>query len=238
MSEDKHVHDRIKIAVMGSGGAPAVARALGKKPSTVQNWMAGQAAPPLETFIELSNATGVNMNWLATGLGAMTIDASTVEATNSATILKSPMLAAAGIKRPALPDHVAVPRLAIELSAGAGAVPDIETAGEGVMFARTWLQRVTTGAQNCHVVTVSGDSMVPTLHSRDSVLIDTGAARFAGDGIYALRDEDVVLIKRLVALGGGRVRVTSDNPEFPSWETLIGDIVIIGRVRWLGRGIG
>jgi phage repressor protein C with HTH and peptisase S24 domain len=64
---------------------------------------------------------------------------------------------------------------------------------------------------------VEGDSMAPTLNAGDDILVDLGAASGRlRDGIYVLRIDDAVVVKRL-ALNptGRRVTVQSDNPACP-----------------------
>ena len=54
-----------------------------------------------------------------------------------------------------------------------------------------------------------------------------------------LRMGDMLLVKRLQALPGGQVKVTSDNPAFDPWllniQEIGADVAIIGRVVWSGR---
>ena len=49
----------------------------------------------------------------------------------------------------------------------------------------------------------------------------------------------MLLVKRLQALPGGKVRVTSDNAAFDPWTLDLsevgGDVAIVGRVVWSGR---
>ena len=61
--------------------------------------------------------------------------------------------------------------------------------------------------------------MAPTLNAGDDILVDLGdAAERLRDGIYVLRIDDAVVVKRL-ALNplGRRVTVQSDNPAYPDW---------------------
>ena len=60
------------------------------------------------------------------------------------------------------------------------------------------------------------------------------------DGIYVLRADDALVVKRLALHPAGqRVTVQSDNPAYPDWPDCdIGDLHCIGRVIWAGRKIG
>ena len=60
------------------------------------------------------------------------------------------------------------------------------------------------------------------------------------DGIYVLRADEALVVKRLALHPAGRrVTVQSDNPAYPDWPDCdIDDLQCIGRVIWAGRKIG
>lgn len=71
-------------------------------------------------------------------------------------------------------------------------------------------------------------------------LVDLGdASDRLRDGIYVLRNEEALVVKR-IALNpvGRRVTVQSDNTVYPDWpDCSLSDIRPIGRVIWSGRRI-
>ena len=83
--------------------------------------------------------------------------------------------------------------------------------------------------------------MAPTLGAGDDILVDLddGPERLR-DGIYVLRVDDALLVKRLaIHPFGRRVTVQSDNPAYPDWPDCgIDAINCIGRVIWTGRKVG
>ena len=87
------------------------------------------------------------------------------------------------------------------------------------------------------MITVRGDSMAPTLRDGDEILVDEGdAATRLRDGVYVLRMDDALLVKRL-AMGPSRrsMRVCSDNPAYLDWPDCDpADFDIVGRVVWSG----
>ncbi len=137
-------------------------------------------------------------------------------------------------------DHVVVPRLEVEASAGPGVAAGVEARTGTVAFDPAWLRRLgVTGAERLSWITVRGDSMAPTLGDGDELLVDggDGAGRLR-DGIYVLRADDALLVKRVaVDHGRRRVHVRSDNPAYLGWEAAIGDLAVIGRVVWMGRRV-
>ena len=59
------------------------------------------------------------------------------------------------------------------------------------------------------------------------------------DGIWVLRLEGVLNVKRLLLEPGGKVTVRSDNQAYASLPSLDRDQVdLIGRVVWAGRRLG
>jgi phage repressor protein C with HTH and peptisase S24 domain len=56
------------------------------------------------------------------------------------------------------------------------------------------------------------------------------------DGIYVLRMDDSLMVKRLSFAPDGRLSVISDNKVYPSRHGLMRDQVhIVGQVVWTGR---
>jgi phage repressor protein C with HTH and peptisase S24 domain len=134
---------------------------------------------------------------------------------------------------------VTVARLDVEASAGAGAIGDSDRAVHEVAFDPRWLRRIGGGGQ-LSMIEVRGDSMEPLLGHGDEILVDRsdGAERLR-DGVYVLRMEGSLLVKRLSRHPAtGRVSVTSDNPAHPSWPDCDpAQIDLVGRVVWAGKRI-
>jgi SOS-response transcriptional repressor LexA len=87
------------------------------------------------------------------------------------------------------------------------------------------------------ILSVEGDSMLPTLAHGDQILIDTHDQSAARDGIYVLRVDDALLVKRLsLNPASRRLTIHSDNDAYPSWPDCDPSAIhIIGRVVWVGR---
>ena len=142
---------------------------------------------------------------------------------------------------PVAGDLLAVPRLAVEASAGPGAIANREEPTSRFGFDARWLRSVASSPQNVSAIAVRGESMLPTLSEGDEILVDGGdAADRLRDGIYVLRVEEALLVKRIAlnpaGLGGRRLSIRSDNPAYPDWEECDpATVEIIGRVIWVGR---
>lgn len=136
---------------------------------------------------------------------------------------------------------VSVKRHPVLVSAGPGAIVDSETGKPYFGFDERWLKGLTaTPSSRLSIVRVEGDSMAPTLSPGDDILVDLDDCHDRlRDGIYVLRVDDALVVKRL-ALNprGRRVTVQSDNPAYPDWpDCSLNEIHCIGRVIWSGRKI-
>ena len=142
---------------------------------------------------------------------------------------------------PASNGLTSVKRHPVTVSAGPGAVVNEELGRPYFAFDERWLKALTaTPADNLSIVRVEGDSMSPTLNPGDEILIDLGdCADRLRDGIYVLRVDDALVVKRLALNPLGRsVTVQSDNPAYPDWPDCdLDEINCIGRVIWAGRKV-
>ena len=88
---------------------------------------------------------------------------------------------------------------------------------------------------------MSGDSMEPTLRRGDMILVDCRITSPDVDGVYIVRINGVMLVKRLQILPGNLIRVSTDNPAFLSFEIRTNDerkaMTIVGRAIWFGRAL-
>lgn len=137
-----------------------------------------------------------------------------------------------------LPMVVAVPRLELGASAGAGSLDEDERAAGVMAFDAQWLRHLGVRPQRASIIRVDGESMAPTLTDGDDIMVDheDDASRLR-DGVYVLRLDGVLMVKR-IATGPlrGRFSVLSDNPHYPDWADIDPAMVaIVGRVVWTGR---
>lgn len=134
-----------------------------------------------------------------------------------------------------------IPVYDLGLSCGPGAW--VENDGEPMYhqpYRHQWLRSVTNAPLDALLIArASGDSMDPTIHNGDQVLIDTTRNRPTKDGIYGLRWADDLLVKRIsVDPRNGMLEISSDNPRYRSFsEVNPEEIHVIGRVIWIGRSV-
>jgi len=133
-------------------------------------------------------------------------------------------------------DLVQVKQLNLGASAGPGSLADDDFAG-AMAFDPKWLKQLGADPSKLSLISVDGDSMDPTLCDGDDIMVDHSAAETAiRDGIYVLRMDDVLLVKRLAVGPSGKISIRSDNRQYPDWDDVnVADVNIIGRVVWTGR---
>ena len=138
-------------------------------------------------------------------------------------------------------DLVRVPRLSVGASAGHGSHVGAEKAFGHIAFDPQWLRRLGGSSPGrLRFIGVQGDSMSPTLSDGDDILVDEGdGTERLRDGIYVLRAEDSLMVKRVALSPANRtITIKSDNPAYPDWVGCdISTIAIIGRVIWAGRRV-
>ncbi len=136
---------------------------------------------------------------------------------------------------------IAVARIEIGASAGPGGIAEIEERGRPIGFDPGWLRELGVRRPAAlSVIRVAGDSMEPTLCDGDDILVDQDVDAARAEGIYVLRIDDMLVVKRLTP-DRARIppfRISSDNTAHP--EIVVSDpalVRIIGRVLWCGRRV-
>lgn len=81
--------------------------------------------------------------------------------------------------------------------------------------------------------------MQPTLKNGSMIMVNRDVDNLS-DGVYVMRHDNNLLLKRLQMLPGGIIRVKSDNSMYDPWEItksqLDGEeLALIGRVVWTGQ---
>lgn len=135
---------------------------------------------------------------------------------------------------------VLIDRLAVGASAGPGALTGEERRNGRIGLPRERLRQLGVNGSALSFIQVDGDSMTPTLGDGDDILVDrSDAAERLRDGIYVLRVDDALVVKRVaVNPATRRFTIKSDNPAYPDWPDCDpASIDVIGRVVWAGRRV-
>ncbi len=197
--------------------------------STLKKYEAGRSTPGGEAIQALASA-GINVHWLVTGEG----DMSRADHSQSDT-------GPTNVVREKSGEYALVPLYDVRAAAGYGAELAGEQITDALAFSRRWIHReLHASPADLYLIYVDGESMEPTLRAGDIILVDRrDGAAIPCDGIYVLRMDGALLVKRLQRLPGRRIRVVSDNPAYAPIELSLNspgeDLAVIGRVVWSGR---
>ncbi|WP_019832177.1 S24 family peptidase [Sphingomonas sp. PR090111-T3T-6A] len=188
----------------------SLSRLIGRNPSYVQQFIKRGSPRRLaeEDRRRLARYFGVPETWLGASVAA---------------------------PRPAV-TLVTVPVFDTAASAGPGAVGEDRLSAAGIGFSEAWLRQLRPrgGRDGLSLIRVTGESMLPTLNDGDEILVDErDAGERLRDGVYVLRVDGALMVKRLMRDGDG-FAVRSDNPEAGPVD-LAGEVEVIGRVLWTGR---
>lgn len=109
-----------------------------------------------------------------------------------------------------------------------------------IVLAREWITREVrpSSAEALRFVHALGDSMKPTCESGDILLVDTGHRTVDIDGVYVLRANQRLYIKRVRQTLAGGWEVSSDNATVKTVDVLDGheQIEVLGRAVWVWNG--
>ncbi len=205
--------------------ADRLARAMDVSPSAFRKWLKGEAEPSRERLVALADAAGVSVAWLAKGEGP-----------------RPRFRDARGGQGGLDPEQFLVlPKHADQAAAAAGSVtpaPPAAQASHFMAFGHDWIRRsFSIEPDDLMLETAMGESMVPTIHNGDLLLIDTTDQRFQEFGIYVLEYTGQRLVKRVQRKLDGSLLLISDNviyePERIPPERTEG-VKVLGRVVWSG----
>ena len=123
--------------------------------------------------------------------------------------------------------------------AAGGQVPPLQLDPAGVLAMERGFMRAALGGDGDSFmsVLVEGDSMSPALANGDLIVIDSAVTRINVSGIYVLRFDGELTVKRVIRKSDGSVLVTSDNPAYAKADEhftreAAAAINVIGRMVW------
>lgn len=178
---------------------------LDKKLRTIQSYESGEVQITDGVLLNLQEKFNVNIDWLRTGHGSMFLENKQDKIINKAQIKNVTSINA--------DNNINIPFYTdIEASAGYGAFVGMEEY-ENVSVSKS----VMKVNNNSVIITVTGDSMEPTLYNKDKVVIDTNDRyELKKNKVYVIRKDNELYIKRFSTCINGICIFTSDNTKYES----------------------
>lgn len=202
MPEFAELGERIRQIATQVGGNKTLSAKTGIPIRTLDNYISGQNDVKTAALVAISRAGDISLSWLATGEGnpQKTYGFSSPEQERYA---------------PEGHSLTPVPILNISASAGHGSVVLSEKTSGFIGFSREWLHQQGLSPADLFSMPTMGESMEPTIKAGEYVLCSKAEHHLKpGDGIFVVRLEGDILVKRLQRLPGGILQVSSDNAAF------------------------
>lgn len=218
------IADRLKARARQLGiNAAHVAELAGVNRSFIYDIMRGRSENPnLDRLQRIADALRVDRNWLLHGLGNLEGESPIIEH----------------------PDDifVAVRSVRVRATMGSGVVVEQPAEdGKPYHFQKSWIRDdLKARPPDLRMLHVEGDSMLPTLNHGDIVLVDLSRTTPSPPGLFVLFDGLGLVAKRLEHIAGSdppTLRILSDNALYAPYERSAEEVSIVGRIRWLARGI-
>jgi phage repressor protein C with HTH and peptisase S24 domain len=207
---DEEFRRRLRLIMQQFGSVADLARAVGVSDNAIYKWVSGRGQPSMMSLVNLAKAAGVSVEWLATGRGA------------SGRIRGE---AASSAESSEHADHV---------GRAVTTPPPSPQIVEYVRLRGDWLQRVLgADARAIAMVEAVGDSMAPTIDEGDVALTDLRENRFRYDGVYVIRSDNELAIKRIQRQPDGALLVRGDNPAYEPATVRPDQLKLLGRVMWV-----
>jgi len=213
MDLSEGIGDRI-IQVRGKLTQNAFAKSIQIAKITLLRYEKGERVPDAETIARICENHSIDYTWLITGKGSPT------EAER----------------------YVPIPQYDISASAGMGAYVDGEPEVEMVMADKHWLaDHLKVNPEEVSLIFARGDSMEPTINNGD-VLLVSNKEQPIQEGIFIIRSDSLLQVKRIQRQTGRMLRITSDNPAYEPFTVNLADenldFKIIGKVIWTIKRVG
>ncbi|SMC28480.1 Helix-turn-helix, partial [Desulfacinum hydrothermale DSM 13146] len=194
----KTIHDRIRDVIAASGlTLKDFAAKIGLPKRTLTNYRDGISRPPSDVLERICRTFNVRPEWLLTGEGP----------------IKRGKPSDPGERHdadgPDPEEFTFVPKVSAILNAGHGSWITEDRVLAFYAFRKDWIKLV--GQPSSMVLMeVQGDSMHPTLHPGDHLLIDTSQTTPRQGAIMAVGIDDSVLVKR-INITPEHLELISDN---------------------------
>ncbi len=211
---------QLVIDQLAGGNKKQFAEQTGKSSSHIYKICRGASRPSMAYLEYLYDEYQVDLTWLLTG--SQSDNQQPMGSTPETEVVHTPMFD-------------------VQASAGAGAFIQTEDITDYFTFNKSFLSRqLNISGDKLAFVSISGDSMLPTLHDDDRVLVDMSQNTVQGEAVYLLHTEDGLMAKRLKQSKKNALQIISDNPDYHDWTLDLEKYEhnpVMGKIVWCARSI-
>jgi phage repressor protein C with HTH and peptisase S24 domain len=214
---DAAFRNRLTQVIHSYGSVVSLAATVGVSDNAIYKWLAGRGQPSVGNLVALARAGRVSVEWLATG----------------AESAQSKPAAAHSVEGS---DFIFMPRNRIRFSGARSRIIRSEQVVDSIAFRASWIkQRFRADPRDLILIEAEGDTMAPTIEDSDLMLASLAEPRFRQDGIYLLRRENGIEVKRIQRRQDGKLVLSSDNQRYEAM--VVSSVGIVGRVIWTGGAV-
>lgn len=212
-------------AELGASGPVALARAIGRKTNQTSDLLHGRASFGEKVARSIEEHVGLPPGWL---------DREVPPGPRSA------LGHAGALMQRAVGIDITVAPMLLEPTPGAAPAGPPGTPFIGpITLDALWLVSIAAISQPAKLrcLAMPDDLMEPTVSAGDLLLVDTGVGSYTSDGIYVLRANDRLYVRRVRQRLDGSLEVSADSAAVKSADVLTtSQLQPAGRVLWAWRG--
>ncbi len=216
--------ERLEEAI-GNESVRSFSKRCGISESVIRKYLAG-SHPNVDKLPRIAEAANKSMEWLITGENSL-----------SGVSESTPQYQANKLTE----DFAFIPGYRIQVSAGHGSLnPDQLKPTRHLAFRRKWLKFRGFNEKDLAIVWAKGDSMEPTIHNNDTLVVNMVRKKPSDGHIYIFRNGDELFVKRYQSMLG-TWRLISDNSfysdlDIPKEEQH--QFEVVGQVIHIAKDLG
>lgn len=208
-----------------------LAEQAGVSYESCRRWVLGDMAPSRSRAVKLAKLLKRTPEWVMFGIEEGAADHQADASLAPRQIAEYEALDQLGDS-----DFVLIKSMDVKLSAGRGKTAWHVEDSTPLPFVGAFIRSLGSAPRNLRAVRVDGDSMEPLLFDGDLVLIDTSDTRVRDGGVFAIRTDGDLKVKRLFQVPGGGLIISSDNKAKYRDLTMepgrTADVEVLGRVKY------
>jgi phage repressor protein C with HTH and peptisase S24 domain len=210
-----------------------ITKATGVSSGGVSQWRNGITTPAAEKVFSLSRLLKCDPEWLITG---KTVEKREIAVFDPFTQPEGVVLNSSGLGETATqPGYYNIPIYDVELAAGHSGFFDNEYPGEVMSISTDYLDRNSVPPSSASIVTVKGESMMPTLFNNDTILLDLSTTKPVSNKIFAFNFDGDLRVKRFIRQLDTTWRIVSDNEDKELYRDEILSHSNVERLKIIGR---